>query len=609
MRAGLHARASAMYCVLALLFCAACHVYDGEAAHARFSDTRSSVRASCELDAAACEGCVETCNGRDDDCDGVIDEAAASSCVLPHAQAVCREGECLLARCTDGYRDCDQEATNGCEIAPDDIEHCVQCQRSCSVEHAEPRCEHGRCEIAACEPSYADCDEDGQSCEAHLGSDQHCGACNARCTRLAHANAACDEGTCRIAECDKGYGDCDENPSNGCEQKLDSLRHCAGCDVACDKQSCGGGICSKIDCSAMPDHADCDDDGSSCEVDLARDVEHCGSCQHACRFSVELPHARASCAEGACRAQCDAGFEDCDGQFQNGCERSLSTDTDCGACGNACRMSHAQAQCIDGRCEFSACDQGYADCDTDRKSCERSLLDAASCGDCNVRCEYAHAEARCGMTSKGDPTCELVQCDTGWEDCDGALGNGCERDVRPIESGGMGPCLPDASCKSEAFGDRRFYFCTAQRSWDDARAACKLQRGGDLAELRDADTRSFLRPHVRTRVWIGHNSAKQQNLWIWAGSNVPFWRGTVAGRRLDGAYTDWARGEPNGSGRCGALTTSAEMDDLTCTTQLAFFCEVGPDLCPADPDKYHPGQCGCGESDTDANQDGVAECS
>jgi hypothetical protein len=212
------------------------------------------------------------------------------------------------------------------------------------------------------------------------------------------------------------------------------------------------------------------------------------------------------------------------------------------------------------------------------------------------------------MSSQGDPRCELERCDEGWENCDGALGNGCERDVRPVEEGGSGPCLPDASCSSEAMGEYRYYFCSAQRAWADARAVCQRQRGGDLAELRDAQTRTFLRPHLDTRVWIGHNDLTVENLWIWANSNVPFWQGALAGRALNGAYTRWARGEPNRSGRCGAFTVNAELDDLTCTMRLPFICEVAPDRCPEDPDKTHPGQCGCGVRDTDANEDGFAEC-
>jgi hypothetical protein len=113
---------------------------------------------------------------------------------------------------------------------------------------------------------------------------------------------------------------------------------------------------------------------------------------------------------------------------------------------------------------------------------------------------------------------------------------------------------------------------------------------------------------VNERVWIGHNSLVAENVWSWASTNVPFWQGRANGRVINNGYTRWARNEPNGSGRCGALTANAEMDDLGCATEQPFICELGPDRCPEDPEKFHPGQCGCGTEDTDANANGFAEC-
>jgi hypothetical protein len=53
---------------------------------------------------------------------------------------------------------------------------------------------------------------------------------------------------------------------------------------------------------------------------------------------------------------------------------------------------------------------------------------------------------------------------------------------------------------------------------------------------------------------------------------------------------------------------SGEFDDYTCSNALPYVCEVSPDACLANPDKYDPGQCGCAKPDTDANGDGFAEC-
>jgi hypothetical protein len=157
-------------------------------------------------------------------------------------------------------------------------------------------------------------------------------------------------------------------------------------------------------------------------------------------------------------------------------------------------------------------------------------------------------------------------------------------------------------------GDRQLFFCSQRLTWEAARSVCRRQRGGDLAELRDAATRIFLLSYVNERVWIGHNSLTEDNVWIWASTNLPFWQGTQDGRAIDRAYTRWASNEPNGSGRCGALKSGVEMDDLDCSTVQPFICELGPDRCPDDPEKFHPGQCGCGVDDTDSNENGFAEC-
>lgn len=484
------------HCVRAVscaLLLGACRVYDRDALHGRVSVTQSEADHSGQH-VSAVEACADA---------ACPDACAAGSCELPHAEAVCRAGDCQVARCSDGYRDCDGETDNGCEIEPDAIDHCGQCQRRCEVQHASARCEAGQCELS---------------------------------------------------ECDEGF-------------------------------------------------ADCDGDGRSCEAELARDAQHCGSCERQCEFLVETPHASARCEDGGCQLQCERGFADCNETFEDGCERALNTASDCGGCGKACALEHATAQCKKGRCELADCEPGWADCDADSLSCERSLSDAVSCGGCGQRCELPHARTRCA-----DRTCQIEQCDEGFADCDGTAANGCERDTRPVAEGGEGACAPDSNCQREEREGRVYFFCSNARTWDSAQAACETQRSGNLVQLLDAATQAYLRTHLTRRVWAGHNDLVADGLWIWASTNVPFWRGGANGQVLGSAYVRWSRGEPDGSGRCGALTADAEMEDLSCTVLQPFVCEISPDLCPQDAEKSDPGQCGCGVVDTDANRDGLAEC-
>src|SRR5262245_10073084 len=57
-------------------------------------------------------------------------------------------------------------------------------------------------------------------------------------------------------------------------------------------------------------------------VDLSSDLFHCGICGRACN---NPPNGEAiSCVDGACSiAECAGGFDDCDGDFENGCEADL----------------------------------------------------------------------------------------------------------------------------------------------------------------------------------------------------------------------------------------------------------------------------------------------
>ncbi|MEL6181314.1 MAG: MopE-related protein, partial [Myxococcota bacterium] len=56
----------------------------------------------------------------------------------------------------------------------------------------------------------------------------HCGACNAECAP-ANATALCVEGSCTIGSCDEGWGDCNGDPSDGCEVDLTAPDSCGTC--------------------------------------------------------------------------------------------------------------------------------------------------------------------------------------------------------------------------------------------------------------------------------------------------------------------------------------------------------------------------------------------
>jgi len=86
--------------------------------------------------------------------------------------------------------------------------------------------------------------------------------------------------------------------------------------------------------------------------DLDTDVEHCNFCGNACTTE----HGTPSCVAGACQVEsCAAGWDDCDGNPDNGCETSLVTADNCNVCGLSCPASGGTPTCNAGVCD-TRCD-------------------------------------------------------------------------------------------------------------------------------------------------------------------------------------------------------------------------------------------------------------
>ena len=118
----------------------------------------------------------------------------------------------------------------------------------CNLQNATARCNaDGDCVKATCAGNWEDCDDDGTNgCETDLAHNPlHCGECDNECPELPHAEPGCEAGRCSIDRCEDGWGDCDRDLENGCE--VDVARdqeHCGGCFEACpSEQVCEDGSC------------------------------------------------------------------------------------------------------------------------------------------------------------------------------------------------------------------------------------------------------------------------------------------------------------------------------------------------------------------------------
>lgn len=452
--------------------------------------------AKCEHPARATATCasgtclVDACIGNWGDCNGDVADGCEvelntltdcgkcdTTCALGGGVDDCSVGVCKVVGCDVGYAQCDGNPGNGCE-ALDTGRDCGTCHTACApgaLDHvASASCATQDCEVT-CAGGWGDCDgTPGNGCETALDSVQHCAACGIPCV-IQNAIGTCAGGSCQFARCADGWGNCNGNLLDGCERKLDSAPYCGSCTTSCTSPApvCSGGVCSGVVCPAGK--ADCDQDGFPCEVTLTDDVDHCGACGNTCDFDVAPgdAHATLDCMGGACTPACEAGFDDCDGDYRTGCETALDTVTDCGACGVGCAIANATATCAAGECEVGTCDPDWGDCDMDGSNCETPLDTITDCGACGDGCTLDDAFAACGGTP-GARACEIVQCvDAFHEDCDGDDATGCEVDTR-TDTAHCGACDHDCAAEPHVVAaqcdDSACVFDTCEDDWADCDA-------------------------------------------------------------------------------------------------------------------------------------------
>jgi hypothetical protein len=340
--------------------------------------------------------CPESCNNQDDDCDRKIDEGSASEdCQLENATALCIRGVCKISECMGTFRDCDGKDDTGCETHENDVKHCGTCGNSCENDFTNgvPACVDGKCVRNGCVAGWDNCDGDNSDCERNANTATDCGGCDVTCTTLDNATAMCVDTVCRPQSCFEGFGDCDSNPNNGCEESTNiTVEHCGDCDLPCDdpgatELECLGGECLSKKCDRDLGYAECT--GSltdGCEFLSSKD--HCGACNKKCDELSLANVSETSCDDETCVVEdCDDDYGNCDDDAFTGCETLLTNNSHCGECDKPCTMPNGIGDCSSGTCALSGCNDTHLDCnDSPTDGCEASKNDDDTCGDCDTQC-------------------------------------------------------------------------------------------------------------------------------------------------------------------------------------------------------------------------------
>ncbi|HOT10653.1 MAG TPA: hypothetical protein PK710_12825 [Polyangiaceae bacterium] len=379
----------------------------------------------CGTSACFPKSCVQLgaqCGYISDGCATAID---CGTCAAP--QTCGGGGKSNECGCTP--KTCSQLGAS-CGVVPDGCNgtlNCGDCAGGQVCGGAGPNvCGTGECTPKTCAQVGASCGYASDGCSKALdcgkcdppdqcggsGVANQCGCTPKTCGQLGANCGPVDTG-CGSADC----GSCDAPDTCG----GGGVPNQCGCTCSLPNAvtSCLGGVCMIKSCNAG--WADCDgiaDNG--CEANLATNKNNCGSCGKICADV----HGAAVCVAGDCNILCDSGWGNCDGNAANGCETDTRSDpAHCSGCGRACSTQNFNPACEAGKCTGS-CHDGYADCNNDKliDGCEANTSsDPANCGGCGIVCSSQNISVTCAQG-----ICNGV-CATGYDDCNGnKQTDGCE---------------------------------------------------------------------------------------------------------------------------------------------------------------------------------------
>ncbi len=315
----------------------------------------------------------------------------------------------------------------------------------------------------------------------------HCRSCGDVCDETVTDDSTPINGAivCRESEagdsecgpdCAPGFADCNGIVADGCETVTGTDSDCNGCGDSCVSLASGApvgtcsgtleGLASCVIAECPPGTADCNgvfEDG--CETNTTSSLQNCGGCDADC--TDLFPQAIEGCVDSRCTiASCASGFSDCDRRAETGCEADIRVDeSHCGACGRVCNLANAISECLSSSCTIVDCRSGYADCDgVTANGCEANLNSSSThCGGCDQTCSIPGATAVCTFGE-----CELSRCTLGLLDCS-ATSIGCETDGTRV--GNCGAC--GESCESVPSGLRACVVNATRSRW-----ACQCDDSG-----------------------------------------------------------------------------------------------------------------------------------
>jgi len=180
------------------------------------------------------EWALQTCNENSSTCYNLLtDPDNCGSCGnvcpspnIPNMEPVCVDGECNPVPCKWGFRDCNKDLSDGCEVNyVNDPRNCGECGHICPAGAA-----------SCC----------GTFCTDLQNDRFNCGSCNNYC----HGTEVCQQGTCQDVTPDTHVSAGKSCPSGQlncwgtCRDLSSDRNNCGFCGIICQGQAiCDAGVC------------------------------------------------------------------------------------------------------------------------------------------------------------------------------------------------------------------------------------------------------------------------------------------------------------------------------------------------------------------------------
>ncbi|MEM6293019.1 MAG: hypothetical protein AAGA54_17215 [Myxococcota bacterium] len=231
---------------------------------------------------------------------------------------------------------------------------------------------------------------------------------------------------------DDGFGDEGEGETGLVPELPPDLGACsndADCMFEGEDDTCWAtqGTCEFGQCffEPLPGGSLCSDGDGCTKDDVCNGMGVCLGVPRDC----PVDHGEGTCSDSSCGGPivCEAGWADCDGNPNNGCEASLDTRANCGGCGEVCSAlgPHVEtASCVGGTCERT-CEGDWEDCNGDAgDGCEIPTGVPNQCDADGLNPDDGCWTAHCGNSNHPDArnfgTWFCFECTTCSLDGDGA---------------------------------------------------------------------------------------------------------------------------------------------------------------------------------------------